>query len=226
MIRQKRNQKFKKLDLKIEKLLPGLEKNVLLKNQTTFRVGGRAKYFFRAKTKQDLIKVLKMVKKINLPFFILGGGSNLLVDDKGYKGLVIKFQVPCLTLPKDKVFGSRASFKFQNNKIISRPGTLLGELVNLSVKKGLTGLEWAIGIPGTIGGAIWGNSGAFGHSIKETVKLVEVFDFKTFKIKKLKQKDCKFNYRDSIFRQNPDLIIFSVELQLRKGDKKKIEKKN
>jgi len=77
--------------MRIEKLLPGVKKNILLKNYTTFRIGGRAKYFFVAKTKENLIKAITVAKKLRLPFFILGGGSNLLVSDKGYKGLVIKF---------------------------------------------------------------------------------------------------------------------------------------
>ena len=80
-------------DFKIEKLLKGVKKNVILKNYTTFQIGGPAQYFFIAKTKQDLIKAIQAAKKNNLPFFILGGGSNLLVSDKGFNGLIIKFQV-------------------------------------------------------------------------------------------------------------------------------------
>jgi len=80
--------------MRIEKLLPGVKKNVLLKNYTTFRIGGPAKYFFVAKTKENLIKVILVAKKLRLPFFILGGGSNLLVSNKGFDGLVIKFGQP------------------------------------------------------------------------------------------------------------------------------------
>jgi len=76
--------------MKIEKLLPGIKRNILLKDYTTFKIGGPAKYFFLAKTKEDLIKAVITAKKFRLPFFILGGGSNLLVSDKGFKGLVIK----------------------------------------------------------------------------------------------------------------------------------------
>ena len=235
MIRQKTSQEFKKSDLKIEKLLPGLEKNVLLKNQTTFRIGGKAQYFFKAQTKQDLIKVLKMAKKINLPFFILGGGSNILAADEGYKGIVIKMQ--------------NANFKFQTTKIYAEAGVLLSSLVSEATKNNLTGLEWAAGIPGTVGGAINGNTGAFGRSIKDILKSVEVLNVKNLKIKTFRNRDCKFNYRDSVFKKNKnqstkqslvlgrapstqnlsarcsDLIILSAEFQLKRGNPKNIEKK-
>ena len=235
MAKQRTNQKFKKPDLKIEKLLPGLEKNVLLKNETTLRIGGKAQYFFKAQTKQDLIKVLKVAKKINLPFFILGGGSNLLVSDKGYKGLVIKV----------KSQKSKVKISSQRSKIIEiESGALLNKIVTLALKNNLTGIEWAVGIPGTIGGAIWGNSGAFGHSMGEIVKAVEVFDTKDLRFKIYDLRNCKFGYRDSIFKRNKnqsakqsfvlgrahkimcsDLIILSVEFQLKKGNPKNIKKK-
>ena len=143
---------------------------------TTFHIGGKAKYFFVAKNKDEIIKAIEWAKDKNLPFFILGGGSNLLVSDKGYRGLVIKF----------------------------------GEPLSLYVLKGL---DWAVGIPGTIQGAVYGNAGAFGKSMKDAVKSVEVFDIKTNKIKIFKNKDCKFSYRDSIFKRNKNLIIISVKIK-------------
>ena len=124
-------------------------------------------------------------------------------------------------------------------KIFAEAGYPLTKLFQDSTNKNLTGVEWATGIPGTIGGAIWGNAGAFGNSIGEIVKTVEVFDIREEKVKVFQNKDCEFKYRDSIFRkiktrapstQNlsarcSDLIILSVEFQLKKGDKKNIENK-
>jgi len=162
------------------------QKNVSLKKYTTFRIGGKAKYFFVAKTKDNLIEAIKTAKKKKLPFFILGDGSNLLVSDKGYKGLVIKFGQP-LSL-----------YVFQ-------------------------GLEWATGIPGTIQGAVCGNAGAFGKSMKDVVKEVKVFDTKTEKIKNFKNKDCQFSYKNSIFRKKKNLIILSVEIKSKKSNPKKIK---
>ncbi len=197
--------------MNIEKLLPDIKKNIFLRNYTTFRIGGPAKYFFVAKTKEDLTKAIQMAKKSNLPFFILGGGSNILVSDKGYNGLVIKIK--------------NQKSKIKNNRILAEAGLALNRLVELSLKNNLTGMEWAVGIPGTIGGAIYGNAGAFKKSMKDLIKEVEVFDTKDEKIKIFKNKDCKFGYRDSIFKKKKNLIILSASLQLKKGKKMKIKEK-
>ncbi len=173
--------------MEIEKELPGVKKNVPLKKYTTFKIGGPAKYFYIAKTKKDLIRAIKTAKKLNLPFFILAGGSNILVSDKGYNGLVIK----------------------------------TGRLLSLYVSKGL---DWAAGIPGTIEGAVYGNAGAFGKSMKDVVESVEVFDAKTEKVKIFKNKDCKFGYRDSIFKKKKNLVILSVKIKTAKSDPRKIKK--
>ncbi len=172
--------------MSIKKLLPRVKTNTSLKNYNTFRIGGRAKYFFVAKKKEDLIKAVKVAKKLGLPFFVLGRGSNLLISDKGFKGLVIKF----------------------------------GQPLSLYVSKGL---EWAVGIPGTIQGAVWSNAGAFKKSMKEVVKEVEVFDTKTGKVKIFKNKDCRFSYRNSIFRKKKNLIILSVKIKSKKSNTKKIK---
>ncbi len=195
----------------IDKLLPGIQKNILLKNYTTFKIGGKAKYFYVAKTKENLIKAIKMAKELKLPFFVLGGGSNLLISDNGFKGLVIKIE--------------NLKLKIENSKLITDAGVSLSKLVDISTKRGLTDLEWATGIPGTVGGAVNGNAGAFGKSMKYIVKKVEVFDVKNKKIKFLKNKDCKFSYRDSVFKHKKNLIILSAALQLKKGNKNKITEK-
>ena len=154
-----------------------VKENVLLADYTTFKIGGPARYFFRAKTKQDLIKAIEFAKNKHLAFFILGGGSNLLISDNGFKGVIIKIQ-------------SR-DYRIDGTRIIVDAGIELNTLVNLSIDNSLTGLEWAIGIPGTIGGAVKVNASAFGQSIKKLVK----------NIKKINK------------------IIISVELDLKKGNK-------
>jgi UDP-N-acetylmuramate dehydrogenase len=204
--------------MRIEKLLPGVQKNVLLKNYTTFRIGGPAKYFFVAATKEDLIKAISVAKKLKLPFFILGGGSNLLVADEGYKGLVIKIKNQ-----KSKIKSTN-----QKSKIIeAESGALLSQIVSLAVKNNLSGLEWAAGIPGTFGGAIRGNAGSFGRSMKDVVKTVTVLKVGSTKseVRKYKKKDCKFSYRESVFKKKPNLIILSAEIQLKKGKKREIQSK-
>jgi len=175
--------------MNIQKLLPGIKKNVLLKNYTTFKIGGRAKYFYAAKDKEDLIRAITLAKKMKLPFFILGGGSNLLISDRGFNGLVIKF----------------------------------GQPLSLYVSKGL---EWAVGIPGTIQGAVCGNAGAFKQSMQDAVKEVEVFDVKTGEIKNFKNKDCQFSYKDSIFKKKKNLIILSVKIKNRTSEGSEDEDEN
>jgi UDP-N-acetylmuramate dehydrogenase len=209
--------KFQMTNLKIKELLPGLKENVSLANYTTFKIGGKAKYFFEAKKKKDLIKAVKIAQKFKLPFFILGEGSNLLVADEGYKGLVIKCQMPNIKC--------QIKSKFQMSKIYTEAGARLADLLNLALKKSLTGLEWAVGIPGTIGGAIYGNCGAFKRSMADILKKVKVFDLNDLRFKIYNLRDCKFKYRDSIFKQKKNLIIISAEIQLKKGQKKKIKNK-
>jgi UDP-N-acetylmuramate dehydrogenase len=214
----------------IQRLLPGVKENILLEEHTTFHIGGPAKYFFATKTKKDLIKAIKVAKKLKLPFFILGGGSNLLVSDKGFKGLVIKMQnSKCKVQNKNLAFGKNLErFAYSEKskfKITCEAGVSLAKLISESLKTGATGLEWAAGIPGTAGGSICGNAGASGESMEDVIKEVEVFDSKTEKIKIFKNEDCKFGYRESIFKKNPKLIIISATLQLKKGDRKEIKKK-
>jgi len=218
--------------MKIENLLLAIQKNISLRNYTTFKIGGKAKYFFIAKRKEDLIKAISVAKKLNLPFFVFGGGSNVLVSDRGFKGLVIKFLI--------------SNFQFQNGKIFCEAGTPLAKLVQFSIEKSLTGLEWAVGIPGTVGGAVYGNAGAFGSSMADIVKSVEVLQIANYKLQiaNFKNRDCKFSYRDSIFKhansltlglrprgvrigpcECPNLIILSAEIRLKKGKKSEIERK-
>ena len=196
------------------------QKNVLLKNYTTFRIGGKAEYFFVAKNKEDLIRAISVAKKLKLPFFVLGGGSNLLVSDKGFNGILIKIRNTKYEIPA-------CPAGRQNTKIMAEAGVMLGELVNILAKTELSGLEWAAGIPGTVGGAIFGNAGAFNKSMKDVVKSVEALEVKNekCKVKNFKNRDCKFSYRDSIFKNNKNLIILSVTLQMKRGDKKEIENK-
>jgi UDP-N-acetylmuramate dehydrogenase len=200
-----------KIFQKIKKKLPKVKTNISLAKYTTFKIGGKTKYFFIAKTKTDLILATNLAKKIKLPFFILGGGSNLLVSDKGFNGLVIKIE--------------NCKLKIENSQVTAEAGIPLSKLVNISVEKSLAGLEWAVGIPGTVGGAIYGNAKGFGKSMADVIKKVEFYNTKDQKIKVLKNKGCQFGYKDSIFKHKKNLIILSSEIQLKKSKKKAIQKK-
>ncbi|OQX00849.1 UDP-N-acetylenolpyruvoylglucosamine reductase [Candidatus Parcubacteria bacterium A4] len=216
--------------------LKGVKKNVLLREYTTFRIGGLAKYFFVAKTKEELIEAIGWARENNIPFFILGGGSNVLVLDEEYNGLIIKITNSKLQISnKSKIQKKAKSKDFAKFKIIVGAGMPLAKLVSETAKNGLTGMEWAAGVPGTVGGAIRGNAGAFGGCMAEAIKMVTVLEIPKFlpaggfpngdKIKKYKKKDCRFKYRDSIFKHDENLIILSVEIELEKGDPEEINRK-
>jgi UDP-N-acetylmuramate dehydrogenase len=190
-----------------------IREKVLLKDYTTFKIGGPARYFFVAKNKEDWKNAILWAKKKRLPFFILGGGSNVLFSDKGFNGLVIKMQ--------------NTQYKIRNTKIVAEAGVPLQKLVLEAAKKGLSGLENLAGIPGTLGGAIWGNAGAFGREIGDLVEEVKILQIANGKLQivNFKKEDCKFGYRESIFKRKENWIILEAILRLKKGKKKEIEEK-
>ena len=202
------------------KIINKFKKNVLLKNYTTFKIGGPAKYFFIAKNKNSLIEAVKYSRKKKLPFFILGGGSNLLVSDKGFDGLVIKMKNE-----KCKLKNENAKFKI----ICAEAGVKLSALVDLSIKEGLSGLEWAAGIPqATVGGAIYGNAGAFDNfmeNITETVQALEVREGCNLKFKDFNKEECQFGKKETIFKKQKKFIIISAILRLEKRSKEEIQDK-
>jgi UDP-N-acetylmuramate dehydrogenase len=189
-----------------------VKRNILLKDYTTYKIGGPAKYFFVAENKEGLIFALEFAKKNRLPVFILAGGSNLLVSDKGFKGLVIQIR--------------NSKFEIRNfSEVYVGAGTALNDLANFCLKNNLTGLEWAAGVPGTAGGAVFGNAQAFGKRMSDLIKEVEVLDAKSLEIRRLSKKQCEFSLKNSLFKKNKDLIIISVVLDLANGDRKEIEEK-
>ena len=192
---------------KITDLLPGVQANISLALHTTFCIGGKAKYFFIAKTKQDIISAIQTAKISKISFFILGGGSNVLASDKGYDGLVIKIQ--------------SASWRIKNLKLYTDAGVSLATLVEETTKRGLAGLEWAGGLPGSLGGAVRGNAGAFGGEIKDAILNVECVDQKG-NIKTLSKEQCKFSYRSSLFKEKK-LIVLSAVFALKRESAKKIQ---
>ncbi len=182
-----------------------VQTDVPLAKYTTFKIGGPAKYFFIANDNEDLVRAITFAKKLKIPAYVLGGGSNVLISDNGFDGLVIVNKAKDIIIKKD-------------HKVVADAGVNLMELVNKTVAEGLSGLEWAAGIPGSVGGAVRGNAGAYRGEIADNYIGAEVMrGGKQFILKK---EQCKFGYRDSIFKHNKDLII-TAEFQLAKGDKAK-----
>ena len=194
--------------MNLKSYLPGVCKNISFKKYTTFKIGGKAKYFYIAKNKKDIIKAIKIAQRFNLPFFILGEGSNILVSDKGFNGLVIKIQA--------------SNFKIQDSKVYAEAGVPFSVLVRETIKRDLAGLEWAGGLPGTVGGAVRGNAGAFGGETKDTILSVEALD-NNLRVRKLSKAQCQFGYRTSIFKKK-NWVVLSVVMKLKKGNRKELQK--
>ncbi|MBU3964288.1 UDP-N-acetylmuramate dehydrogenase [Patescibacteria group bacterium] len=220
--------------MEIKELLPEVQENISLAQHTTFKIGGNAKYFFVAQTKDNILKAVKAAQKCGLPFFILGGGSNILFSDNGFDGLIVKIQNPPARIAtpahsRYSVSGGQSvaggKSKIQNNIIYAEAGVMLSYLVRLTEEAGLSGLEWAAGIYGTVGGAVRGNAGAFGGQILDVLKGVEYFDVVKDEIRQCNNRECHFDYRSSIFKENKNLIILSCEFELQKGDKENIKEK-
>jgi len=186
----------------------------LLKNYTTFQIGGPAKYFCITKNKTELIEAIKIAKKLKLPFFVLGGGSNLLINDKGFNGLLIKNEA--------------RSFKIKKENIIAESGAILDRIVKKATEVGLSGLEKGTGIPGTLGGAVYGNAGwpRGGWQIGDFVKEAEIL-MPSGKIKKVGKEWFSFKYRNSRLKKmrNKKPVILEVVLKLKKGNLKDLKKK-
>ena len=184
-----------------------VQTDVPLSKYTTFKIGGLAKYFFVAQDNEELVRAVTFAKKLKIPSYILGGASNVLISDQGFNGLIIINQA------KDIIFK-------KENRVVADAGVNLMELVNKTAAEGLTGLEWAAGIPGTVGGAVRGNAGAYRGQIADNLIGVEVMrGSKQFILDK---KNCGFGYRDSVFKHNNDVII-SAEFQFETGDKEKVQ---
>ena len=181
-----------------------IRENVELAPLTTFRIGGPARYFAVVFSEEELKELLKWAREKKLPTFFLGGGSNILISDEGFKGLVIKIQ--------------NSKLEIKNSNVFAEAGILSSKVLAESINYGLTGLEWLVGIPGTIAGAMANNAGAYGKDMSAVVEKVKVLEVATLVAKEMTNKDCRFEYRESIFKGNSNYIILSVVLNLKKGN--------
>ena len=178
--------------------------NESLKKHTTYGIGGPADLMIFPKSKQDLIKVIEIINENKIQLTILGSGSNVLVSDNGIRGAVISLK------------NSLKQIQVDDNILYAECGTMLGKIVKHAVKNNLIGLENLNGVPGTLGGALIMNAGAWGGEISENLIHVEVINSKS-EIQKIQKKDLNFSYRQSSF--NKDDILLSAKFNLKKADK-------
>lgn len=185
-----------------------------MNKHTSFKIGGCADLFIKVNTIKDLENIIRYSKNKNIPITITGNGSNMLVKDKGIRGITLQ-----ITFNKMQINENR---DVENEVIVEvESGKKIGELSANLQKESIAGFEFASGIPGTIGGAIKMNAGAYGKEMKDIVKTITYMD-KNLQIKKIDNEDALFSYRHSRF-SNTDDIILSVELKLKKGDYEQIK---
>ena len=187
-----------------------------LKPYTTFGVAGRAERFVQVRSPEELVAKVKEARRAKLPYYLIAGGSNVVFSDENFPGLIIRY-----FNPRGKI-----SHQVRRGRLIVDAGVPLGQLIKAAIKNNLAGMETLSGIPGTVGGAIVGNAGAYGQSILDCLVRVQIFDGQ--KVKWLTKKQCQFTYRHSVFKEKKGSkwLILRAEFKLKRGDKKELAKKS
>jgi UDP-N-acetylmuramate dehydrogenase len=190
------------------------QENIALNQYSNYKIGGPARYFAAVKTAEEVITAAAEARRLSAPIFVLGGGTNLLISDAGFPGLVMRAEFNALFLEAE-------------NRVRVGSGVLMKELVQFCIDNSLSGMEWAGGLPGTVGGAVWGNAGAFKGEMKDSLIATESVDI-TVEPKKITRTnpECQFGYRNSIFKMNAARgvteVITELVFQFASGDQKAI----
>jgi len=182
--------------------------NEPLAKHVNFRIGGPADYFFLTETNEDLVHICQAAHELHVPYFLLGGGSNILVLDKGIRGLVIKM--------------GNKEMSVNRTEVVVDSGFVLMDLTNKTAQSGLAGLEFGTGIYGTVGGAVRGNAGSYGTEIKDVLVSCDAF-VPGRGVVHFTNEDCKFEYRGSIFKHHPEMAIIKATFGLHNVDAQTIK---
>lgn len=188
-----------------------IQKDVSLSQYSSYKIGGSATYFCEIHNEDELREALLFAKEHTLELlFLMGGGSNLIISDNGFNGLVIKIAMHDYT--QDDLF------------VRAGAGISMGEIVKRTTQAGLQGLEWAGGLPGSLGGAVFGNAGAFGGEMKDNVVSVKAAHIVNYEanIKDYTNEECAFSYRNSTFKREGDYLIMEVVMKFNKGNAKEL----
>lgn len=201
-----------KFKVALEKSKLGIEirENVSMKDYSTFRAGGNAKFFVEPKDSNELVHIIMAAKKSQTPYYVVGNGSNILVSDNGFDGVIV-----------------RIGKKYSNINVLSKndesiiveadAGALLSVFGNFVSKEGYEGAEFCCGIPGNVGGAVYMNAGAYGREMKDIITEVIYFDTEEMMIKPIKNEQCEFGYRTSLMEKKGGIVL-SAKMKLLKGD--------
>lgn len=182
--------------------IPSATENEPMAKHTSFRIGGPARLYVVATSSDALIEAVAAARRLAVPWYVFGGGSNLLVADEGFEGVMIQ--------------AANRGFTIDGERVILESGVVTIFAARKIVEAGLEGFEWASGIPGTIGGAIYGDAGCFGGEMRDHVVSVDAWRLRDGKRVTLSKEECAFGYRDSLFKHEPHLIL-GCELRLRKA---------
>lgn len=181
--------------------------NEPMKNHTSFKIGGNADVLILPEALEEIEKLIKYFNENNFSYFVMGNGTNLLVSDKGFRGAIIKLA---------KNF---SDIRVEGDKIIAQSGAFLSKIANTALNNSLTGFEFASGIPGSLGGGVCMNAGAYGGELKDILKSITVLDKGV--IKTLSCEEAELEYRNSRILKEK-MVVLEAEIQLQKGDKEKI----
>lgn len=179
-----------------------------MKQHTTFRVGGNADYFVMPQNAEEVKNIVALCKEADMPYYILGNGSNLLVGDKGYRGVIIQ------------IYKEMNHIRIDGDKVIAQAGALLSRVGTATLEAELTGFEFAAGIPGTVGGAVFMNAGAYGGEMKDIIANATVLT-QDGDIVTINKEDLELGYRTSVIAKK-GYVVLEAEYQLQKGDKEAI----
>lgn len=185
-----------------------ISQGALLSRYTRFGIGGPADVYLEAKDEQSFIRALDVAKSSGAAYAVIGEGTNLIVSDTGFAGLVLRY--------------TGGGIETDGAIVSVQAGAGLQRVVDHCVSRGLRGLETMTGIPGSLGAAVYGNAGAYGHSIDERVRAVRFFDGTAIRV--VNNSECQFRYRESIFKRRKEWIIFSAELALDAADPAELRK--
>lgn len=185
--------------------IANLQENIPLAPYTSFKIGGPARYFVVVNTRDELLQALQEARGAGIPWFMLGAGSDILVADQGFNGLVIKSELRGLTVDNASA------------RVRAEAGLRFSMVITRALQCGLSGLEFAIGVPASVGGAVWANLGARGSQVADVLVETAVVDARGA-LRVLQNTECKFSYRDSIFKHEK-FVICDALFQLKKQDK-------
>lgn len=179
--------------------IPGVRFDEPMSKHTTFRLGGPARLYLVATSSEQLLEAVETALELDIPWTVIGGGTNLLVADEGFEGVVIQ--------------AANQTLHVEDVSVMVESGAISALVARKTVEAGQTGFEWAVGLPGTIGGAIYGDAGCYGGEMRDVIATVDVYDVARRERRTLTNKECRFGYRDSLFKHER-YVILGCELTL------------